>query len=428
MKIRLYKSSIVYFLLVFVSLLPAMTFLPSPLRSLSALGVCCIFLMGKKTYLLFPVFIFYYSYFDNIFGLSVFRWFTFLFFLDIFLHDMKKLRKIPFTIYCVLLIYLTYSVAVVAPHELKLAAFVLWDIYVACLLVLKLRENMDALKQFCYFYVFIALVSFVVGYLLGTDNLLHVNTLLGGTVVRVSRYCGTFEDPNYMGFFYTIAVFSIVSLKLYTKKLRVLIIALLYAMVLFTLSITALIGNVLLWTLFLIVDRKINIKTVAAALVLITAALQTYHWALTQPPDNPVTQLSLRVEDKLDAFFSGDVDDFTTGRTSIAEQHMEFFKDQTIVGKLIGMNAVNTRFVQLDGYQARPAHNEYVDMLLNVGILGSMALLAYILHRILRLMVLYRETKQAGYLCLLMYKLIWCYYVATLTVFLDYRFFIFYLI
>ena len=81
-----------------------------------------------------------------------------------------------------------------------------------------------------------------------------------GGEYEYTRFNATFEDPNYMGFFFTIAIFALVTLRLFDKKVRYVLIVVLYAMLITSLSVTAIVVNIAVWLFYLVIMKKLKIK------------------------------------------------------------------------------------------------------------------------------------------------------------------------
>ena len=105
---------------------------------------------------------------------------------------------------------------------------------------------------------------------------------------------------------------------------------------------------------------------------------------------------------------------------------MEFFLDQPLMKQFIGGTSVNLYY--LDPRLNTAAHNEYVDLLLNVGILGTLIMLLYFFTGMVKNNMRFLKTGNTRYLFLFTLKIIWCFYAFTLTMFLDYRFVLFFVI
>ena len=143
------------------------------------------------------------------------------------------------------------------------------------------NSSRDEMKRFFESYVVVCFLAFLTGMI--SRNEMSVMQNYGGKLLTISRFTATFEDPNYMGFFYTVAVFSIVALKMYRPITRVVIVVALYGMILTSMSMTAIIGNILLWTLFLLIRGNIRPRTVLIVILSLLAAMSLYSYGLEHP-------------------------------------------------------------------------------------------------------------------------------------------------
>ena len=132
--------------------------------------------------------------------------------------------------------------------------------------------------------------------------------------------------------------------------------------------------------------------------------------------------MSLRIQDKMKSLFLKDFDSFSTGRTALSEVHLKIFNDSSLLRQMFGGRAVNSYYIDVGHGANYSAHNEYIDMLLNVGIIGWIVMYGSVATSALRKAILFKKQKKSSYLCGMMMNLAWLYYVATLTVFLDFRY------
>ena len=94
---------------------------------------------------------------------------------------------------------------------------------------------------------------------------------------------------------------------------------------------------------------------------------------------------------------------------------------------LIGFNAASAIKTDLDGMK-EAAHNEYIDLLLNVGIIGTIIMIVVILMRTLYYVRNYKKSGDEYSACMFMCKMVWFLYACTLTMFGDYRFMMIFLL
>ena len=397
-----------------------------PQMILSLIVVACIIIICCRggSISVWPIMIFYYSIFGTILGISVYRIFTILF---LVVHCYKTQRpSIKYSVLPPLLVYICYLVVVVFNYSAKTMIFSFVDIICAVFLVYDYLNNQDGMRRFFESYVVVCFLAFLTGII--SRNEMSVLQNYGGKLLTISRFTATFEDPNYMGFFYTVAIFAIVALKMYRPIIRAVIVVLLYGIILMSMSMTAIIGNVLLWALFLLIRGNIRPKTVAIVILALIAAASLYNYGLGHPNIKLIGDMSLRIQDKINALFLKDFDSFTTGRTSLSEVHMNIFNESSILRQLFGGRAINSYYINVAPEANFSAHNEYIDTLLNVGVVGWIILYGSIVLRALKKALLFKIQREDILLCGTMMNLAWLYYVATLTVFLDFRYMFVYFI
>lgn len=391
-----------------------------PQKILSLIIIACVIIICCRgnSISVWPIMIFYYSILGTIFGISVYRIFTILF---LIVHCYRIQRpSIKRRVLPPLVVYIYYLVVVVFSHSAKTMLFSFVDIICAIFLVYDYLNNKDEMNKFFKSYVGVCFLAFLTGII--SKNEVSVLQNYGGKLLTISRFSATFEDPNYMGFFYTVAIFAVVALKMYRPMVRVIIVVALYGIILTSMSMTAIIGNVLLWALFLLIRGNIRPRTVAMVAIALLAAIGLYNYGIGHPEVKLIGDMSLKIQDKMKLLFLKDFDSFSTGRTSLSEVHLNIFNDSSIIRQMFGGYAVNSYYIDVAQGANFSAHNEYIDMLLNVGIVGWIVMYGFVAVNALRKIVLFRKQKDNSFLCGMMMNFAWLYYVATLTVFLDFRY------
>ena len=147
-----------------------------------------------------------------------------------------------------------------------------------------------------------------------------------------------------------------------------------------------------------------------------------YQYALTNiGSGNSFGQLALRIQEKTMSLSTGDTEGFTTNRTTLTKEHLQLFAEQPPLRQFIGMNSVCPLYRDRN-FIGSLAHNEYVDWLLNIGIIGTLLMLFFVGKRFCDAISNYRENESAHNLNIVLQKAIWILYAFTLTIFMDYRF------
>jgi O-antigen ligase len=139
-----------------------------------------------------------------------------------------------------------------------------------------------------------------------------------------------------------------------------------------------------------------------------------------------ITPLSQRLSAKWSEFVSEDYSSLTSWRTDIWKEHFEYFLNQNIFNILFGGNVVtNIQRVWLGNIVHKGvSHQEYLDLLLNVGILGFLIILFTILYLLKKdFNMLKTVPRQATFKIFL--KLIWLFYAFAFTMFPSSNLYIF---
>lgn len=375
--------------------------------------LCCI----GNAIAIWPIMVFYYSIFGLIFGVSVYRLFSLVYLATFIIR--RKSFSFPVHKLLPLGMYVLYLVTVVFEYSFRTMIFAGVDIICVIALTSELMDRSNLVKFFSS-YTIVALIAFITGIIINNSE--TVLQHYGSEYVNMTRFSSTFEDPNYMGFFYTVAVFAVITLNLFPTILRTLIVVGLYLIILTSMSMTAVVGNVLLWTVFLVVRGQIKAKTVLTYILCLAVVFGVYQYGLNNQEIVMLNQFCIKINDKMNALMQNDLDTFTTGRTSLSDVHLKVFHESSLWRQLFGGYAINSYFMNVVEGAHFSAHNEYVDALLNVGIIGWLLMFGYITIRVVTKIAAFRIKRDSVLLCGIMTNLIWLYYVATLTVFLDFRY------
>ena len=411
------KIKLSYIAIAFLLLLALLTGLVN--QTILSLGMVFCYLLlflDGQLYLAFPFLIFYYSTYGLLFGISVPRIYTILLLADFLVKSAGKL-KVKAKFLFPLLVYLFYILNFTIFQESLLLITTFLDIIICFLLIACLNDEKNIIEEFFTVYILVSFCSIITGVL--TENYI-------GNEFTYHRFQASFEDPNYAGFFFTIAVFSAITLNLFNKYLRVAIVALLYIAIIATLSITAMLVNLVAWVSYFLVINKIKFRTILTIVLAIIAVLCLYNYGLKNKDAALVGEFSARVKEKVDDFILGDMEKATTGRTELWKDNLEYYSSSKIGNILFGGIHVNGRYINpsLSG----ASHNDFVDMLLNVGIIGMLVLMGYYMYNCVKYIMNYRKQKDKYSLFCIMSKLIWMYYATGLTMFLDFRFALFFLL
>ena len=396
--------------------------LPTTIHYAAILLVAVAAALTGTIYLMYPIMLFYGGVLGIFMGMSVYRWFTLLF-LGITLLQNRS-SSIQLKQLAVLFLFAVYCLIILGAEDLRHALFSILNMVSIFALINGYLRDEKKLRNFFTVYV---LCSFV-AYFSGTQiEITQTNIEIGGAA-QIIRNAATFEDPNYMSYFYTGAIFALVGLKLFKPFIRLVMILALYAIMLTSLSITAVVVNILMWGAYLVIVEKLKPKAVLVTVIAVALALGLYQYGLENPEDAVLGALVGRIEEKLQQVLVGDINGATTGRTNLSAVHLEYFIEQPIYKMLIGMNAASVLKIDVANLKGA-AHNEYVDWLLNVGIIGTIVMLGYLFSTIWKPLKKYlRNREDRSALCIVLVKLVFALYAFSLTLYGDYRFMLFMLI
>lgn len=413
-KIRVTYSSIFLGMILCCALLTGIA--PQTIVSVLAVAASAGLCLTGQIHLAFPVMIFYYSSFGTLAGMSVYRYYSFFLLLDVVIKNrivVQKWQVAP------LLMFMLYVVCVVFPDNLRRGIFVLVDILCVIVIINGFLNDAEGLKRFFTIYVVTAFAAYFTGLVIQSTvtGIMQV----GNEYMEISRNYATFEDPNYAGLFYSVGIFATLTLELFHPKIRALVVICLSCIILTTLSISALLINALLWVIYLCAFRKVKPITLICVVAVLAILVGLYQYGL-QNPDAPVVGMfSYRIQDKLQALEQRDYNEVTTNRTDSSADHLQYFANQSPFRMLVGMNGASV--LKLDERISNiAAHNEYVDLLLNLGVIGTVIYLGVFLIRTVQCYQAMREQRDARGSCIFMMKMIWMLYGLTLTMFGDHRF------
>ena len=183
----------------------------------------------------------------------------------------------------------------------------------------------------------------------------------------------------------------------------------LYAMSV-TLSTTGLIGLILTFCCFIIVRRESiprKIWRLIFAVLALFIAINLY-MSLPMPFHNVTIDAYIdRITEKLDFLSVGNLNQFTTNRSNIANIKLDYYwNGQGILGILFGFNSL------FAGDGTSVPHNTYIDLLLQIGLIGTSIAVSYMLFS--TYMEWKRKTDNKLFLVL---KAIFLYYFMSLSLY-----------
>lgn len=297
-------------------------------------------------------------------------------------------------------------------------------------LVCKFHADKDLFERFCFCVVICMLISGVYGirsgnvynYLLGYDT--------SGQLFGVTRYMGSFNDPNYMGFFINLSMFFVIKLPKFKNLIvRTIVLTVLYYYLIASGSLSGLLFNIVGMVVFIVLRYKSK-----SFKILITAGLigaLGVFLVLNIPPlrnIGAVQNMITRVESQFADAEGTSVDTATSGRETHWIQYMDYYKGQSLVKKLFGGNihmtsSVDPYFTENFG---NVAHQAYIGFLLCFGAVGAAVFLLSFVIKAIFSFINYIKTQDDYYLLLCISSFIWTFYGFGFDYFADWRFMLFY--
>ena len=248
-----------------------------------------------------------------------------------------------------------------------------------CIIWPELEENSDKCILFYQMFVFAVLISIAVGFLQGRT---HTEvSVIGSSQMQLTRFFATFVDPNYAGLFINAAICMCIGLGLFSGFIRIPILIVLYAALFMTSSMTALLCNIMIVGYIALYKYSFKLKyvlPVMAVLIIVVSVFASGIYTRISLVNSVITRGQLKFRA---LFVENNMAAFTSGRTGLTQAHWEFLLTE---GSLLnwlfgGIPATALYCSELLGGKA--AHLEYLDLILNVGIVGMSIYLGSILYR-----------------------------------------------
>lgn len=389
--------------------------------------IMIILFFSEEFYLIFPIVLFYHSIFViPIINLSFFSTYLVLCLLKIMTSSKISLSKKNITILIIIMLYITLAYS---SYDLKNAIILIINFIAVFCYVSKFLNNKKNVVIFFKYYVFACIASFITG--IFTGNVMRYNELIDASeqFLTLTRWMGTFNDPNYMGFFFSIGFFAVVTLEIFTKRNKIILAITLLIMIVSTMSTTAILGIILIFFVYILLRYKISLKTIVLFLTSISLAVFIFNYGLNNPNATILNTFSQRINQKFIALETNDIKTATTNRTDLARNHLEYFFSQNMSKQLFGGNVINAVAIEKNNQlNENLAHNEYVDLLLNIGIVGTVIVVGIWLSKLKRDLSIYFKYNDSLSLSMFIIRMVFLYYCFGLTIFMDIRFFLFYLI
>lgn len=381
-------------------------------------------LFSDTIFLILPLLIIFYPIFVLPGNIVVYRLFTVLYVIKTLIISNGKIHTKFLSLFAVIVVY---SFAVMAKHSISLSLSIAFDALFAIVFVSNSLSKPNSIIQFMLFMTLSLVISGLFGFFSDFSNAYSQSFYLNGQWILVSRFITTFPDPNYLGFYINIAILFLLIFKPFRRKIvRVIIIAFLYVVLFSTLSLTGIMANMIcIFTLILFFSKN-RIKYIVMLPIMIACVVFLLNRALSNP-SSPLYGAAIRIYSILSQSEDISFTSLTSNRFTLWVKHLTYYFNQPFVKILFGGNRITALSVDNTVFSA-VSHQDIIDLLLNVGIVGFMIYLVFFVRNVLHRWKMYRITKQKIYLSLIFVKLIWLIYAFTLSMFLEPRFFILLLI
>lgn len=207
---------------------------------------------------------------------------------------------------------------------------------------------------------------------------------------NVTRYgilgAGT-GDPNLSSFLINMGLICAWTEQRLRLRWKILLSALFFVVLGITVSISGLLAMLLIAILGVLIStpKKKGIVILAIALLLVVC-LASLYLALPVHMRLPAFEgYIIRIEEAFDMIGSGDIAGATTNRSSILANYLDYIMNQPFIRFLFGGNSLRV------AGRGMP-HNTYIGFVLQVGIIASLFLFAWMLWRVWRSFKLPRDT------------------------------------
>lgn len=417
-----------------------------------AIAPAMIFLLFfDEYYVLFPIFICFYQQLIYATGAPLFRIYSYLLLLKFFVSKLKI--NINLTLLPAIFVLLMYAAFAMPNADVSLAIQMFIDRgqKPPPEVLLNLRQILATMADLTFVFV-LAYIFYTYKHLLGKMIVLYIAICLisglygftasnifaysigyhatTGAEMSVTRYMGSFNDPNYFGLFINLALFGVLSLNRFKKwYIKIPLLLIIYYYIIASGSLTAFICNILAWVVFIILKYKAKSLLILAVAGVIGGLML---FIIISTPTlrnlNIIRNVEMRIQNQFENLNTTDSAELTSGRTKNWRFYIDYFKKQDSIKKLFGGNIVMTS--TLDPYFVETnksgPHQAYIGFLLCFGIIGTIIILmCFIAKNITHAYHFFKENDQYS-LALLMFNFIWAFYALTLDYFADWNFMFFY--
>lgn len=325
----------------------------------------------------------------------------------------------------ILFAYVLMNLGEFLPGKISMVICIL-TVFMMCYSTYKMRDC-EFFKRAMFGFALFAVAAGIYGVLHGNTMVITQN---GETMMR---FCGTSADPNIMGYGFVIGFIALYYTDLIKSKALKLLMGLFLAIMIFrTGSTTALLALGVFIALSVILQRMSVKKTLAIMLGTVSVMLLLLNIEAVLTFIDNTNFLGIeggRLLSQYYSFVGGDISEATTYRTEIWDGYMDYFwNQQGAVAQLFGGNVSNVygiekNFAGMSWLHA--AHNTNIDMLMSIGIVGTVIIYLISLKGLIEDVKLYRREHGSVVAMKISVKLMTVFYTFSLSSFLSYGYMIF---
>ncbi len=397
--IKTFLIILYYILLLFTGIVPS---------SLLTMAFCIImfFLFPYEEFMcLFPGMIIYYSYFIvPLIGISLYRLYSFLLLFKVMYAFIKREIGIRIDSLLILVPLLSHALLSVFFENVRIGIFYVLDLILIFLLFSENYITESQTKRLFSLFAIACASSVFSGFMLG--NTMSLSYELGTNQEATTRFMGTFVDPNYCGFWYGFCILFCIISKPFKIWQRRIIVVMLFIGVLMTISFTSYISLAVMILIYAILYKKLNVKTLGYVVTIGVVLLGLFIYG-TNNPDTPVLgDISYRIQSYTADYEQSAEDSKAASRANIWKIVYREYEKQPISKKIFGMNP-HVPSLNLNSSDVIPAHNDYMEMLYNCGLILTMIFYLGIFMRILKSYEKYKREKNEISSFVFMSKVSW---------------------
>lgn len=395
-------------------------------------------------YALWGMFLFFEDNLVIISGVSLFAVYSMLVLIKFFIFD-KCEKKIPVLILPALAVMLLYAMFAMPAADttaarqgyidsgctppsdtiINLRLIIGYILDTAVMVVLALRASgSDGIKRILLKTIVVtAIFSGVYGYISG--NIF----LYGGSGANIERYMASFNDPNYAGFFFNMAIFIVLCLEDFKKlRFKIPLLIVMYYFLIASGSMSGILFNAIGLVIFVICKYKYKAILGLAVLAVLTGAVT---FAVMKVPKLRNLPIVVNMEERIVRQFVKTEEtegDMTSGRAVQWKNYWGYFKQQELEKKLFGGNMVMSYSVDqnLKDKFGNVPHQAYISFILDFGIVGASIMILFFLCKLCYTFIQMLYQKSDTSLIFFIISFMWLFYGFGFDYFGDWRFMIYY--